>query len=270
MTEVSVVVAAYNEERWIGACLRSLRAQTHPDLEIIVVDDGSRDRTAQIIAAHGVRLVKTAHRGCGAARDAGAGVASGRVLVFLDADEIYAEDFVEQLVAPLAEPEVRGTFPGGVRWLNPGEGLAPGWLRIRGARPGRQPRFGDESPFPKAVRREDFDRVGGYPHLGYGEDEAFGRLIGPARVVHGARFDFTLPTGAREVFGKARWIGRGPRFERERPPLRTLLPPASWRAALGHLLARRPRAACVRVLYDAGLLLGYLESRVVRQVRQRA
>jgi glycosyltransferase involved in cell wall biosynthesis len=270
MSRVSVVVAAYNEERWIGACLSSLLAQTHTDYDVIVVDDGSRDETAAIASAHGIRLLRTAHRGCGAARHAGAAVADGEVLAFLDADEMYAEDFLEELVAPLDDPAVRGTFPGGVRWLNPGEGLAPGWLRIRGARPGRRPRFGAESPFPKALRREDLMRVGGYPRVGYGEDDELGRVLGPARVVHAARFDFTLPTGASEVFGKARWIGRGPRFERERPPLRDLLPPASCRAALDHLLARRPRAALVRLLYDAGLLVGFLESRVLPRLRQRA
>ncbi|MFL5865625.1 MAG: glycosyltransferase [Thermoleophilaceae bacterium] len=270
MTEVSVVVAAYDEERWIDACLHSLLEQTHPDYELIVVDDGSRDRTAEIAARPGVRLLRMPHRGCGTARDAGARAARGRLLVFLDADELYAEDFLERLVAPLDDPEVAGTFPGGVTWHNPAEGLAPGWLRVRGRPPGERPRFGDRNPWPKAVRREDFERAGGYPRVGYGEDVDFGRRIGPAHVVHAARFRFTLPTGPREVFGKARWIGRGPRFERERPPLRTLLPPWSWRKALRHLRARRPRAACVRVLYDAGLLLGYFESRLLPSRRQRA
>jgi hypothetical protein len=137
-------------------------------------------------------------------------------------------------------------------------------------RPGGRLRFGTEHPWPKAVRRADFDRVGGYPHVGYGEDQAFGRLIGPAQVVSSARCWCTLATNAREVFGKARWIGRGPLFERERPPLRALLPTTSWRKAAEHLRARQPRAAYVRVLYDLGRLLGYVESRAVPCLRSRA
>jgi glycosyltransferase involved in cell wall biosynthesis len=267
---VSVIVAAYQEQRWIGACLRSLVAQTHPQYEVIVVDDGSRDATAQIAATFPVTLVRTRHSGCGAARHAGACLARGETLVFLDADDIYAENFLEELVMPLDDPAVNGTFPGGIGWLNASEGLAPGWLRVRGMRPGSSLRFGHEHPWPKAVRRGDFDRAGGYPKVGYGEDQIFGSRIGPARVAHSARCWCTLATTGPEVFAKARWIGRGPLFERDRPSLRALLPPTSWSRAIALLRARRPRAAYVRVLYDAGRLLGYLESRVLPQLRHRA
>ena len=266
---VSVVVAAYNEERWIGACLDSLARQAGPDLEIVVVDDGSTDATAAIASRFGVTLLRTAHNGAGAARAAGAEAARGDVLVFLDADEIYAPGFVAALVAPLRDPAVTGTFPGGLAWHNAGDGLARGWLRVRGVR-GVQ-RYGATHPFPKALRRGDYERAGGYPAVGHGEDELFGARTGPALVVPEARFRFTLPTGAAEVFRKARWIGRGPRFEREHPPLHRLSPPWSLVAALRLLAAERdPRAALVRVLYDAGLLLGFGESRVRPRLRQVA
>lgn len=267
---VSVIVPAYNEQRWIGACLGSLSAQTHPDYELIVVDDGSTDSTAEIASTYPVKLVRSPHQGCGAARDIGASVAAGDVLVFLDADEIYAADFVEELVSPLADPAVNGTFPGTVTLLNPCQGLAPGWLYIRGRRDNKPVDYGAEHRWPKAVRRVDFERVGGYPRIGYGEDQFFGARIGPAKVVRSARWWFTLPTSPGEVFAKARWIGRGPLFEDRRPPLRKLLPPTSLSLAFALLRARRPRAAVVRVLYDTGRLLGYTESRLRPSLRQRA
>lgn len=266
---VSVVVAAYNEQRWIAACLHSLVVQTHPRYEVIVVDDGSKDATTEIAERFPVKVMRTRHRGAGAARNAAIPVAAGDVLVFLDADDVYAEDFLEQLVAPLADPGVKGTFPGGIGWLNAGEGLAPGWLGVRGMRPGRQLHFGDEHPWPKAVRRSSLEQIGGYPAVGYGEDRIFGERIGPALVVHSARCWCTLATTSSEVFVKSRWIGRGPLFERKRS-LRSLLPPSSWRRTLALLRARRPRAAYVRALYDAGRLLGYLESRILPSLRDRA
>lgn len=269
MTAVSVVVAAFEEERWIGACLRSLADQTHPDYEVIVVDDGSRDATPEIAASHGARVIRAPHRGCGAARAAGARQAGGHTLVFLDADEWYAPDFLELLVAPLSDPAVRGTFPGDVRWANPSEGLAPGWLRVRGLRPGGKQRYGDSHPFPKAVRRADLERAGGYPGGGYGEDAALGEALGEAIVVHAARWHFTLPTRAGEVFAKARWMGRSPQFARD-PRLAELLPHRSWSRAAALLLERRPRAAAVRVLYDAGRLLGFVEGRVSPKASARA
>jgi glycosyltransferase involved in cell wall biosynthesis len=268
---VSVVVPAYNEERWIGECLTSLADQTHPDYEVIVVDDGSTDATAEIAARFGVRLVRGKHRGAGAARDTGARVADAEILAFLDADEIYAPDFLELLVRPLEQdPSLRGTFPGGIDWENPDEGLAPGWLYVRGARNGRPPAFADSHPFPKALRRSDLLASGGYPVTGHGEDQVLGARLGPARVVPEAHVRFTLPTSPGEVFGKARWIGRGPRFARERPPIRRLLPPESWWKAARLLRAGRRRAACVRVIYDAGLVLGFLESKLRPGVRNVA
>src|SRR5436190_3112297 len=109
--QVSVVIPAYNEERWIGCALGSLGRQTHPSFEVIVIDDGSTDRTGKIAAGFGVRLFRTSHRGAGAARDYGAKAAEGAIVVFLDADDVYATDFLEQLTSPLEDPNVPGTWP---------------------------------------------------------------------------------------------------------------------------------------------------------------
>jgi glycosyltransferase involved in cell wall biosynthesis len=271
MKKASVVMPAYNEERWIGAALESLVGQTHPDYEIVVVDDGSSDATAEIASTFPVGLVRGDHLGEGAARDRGARATTGDVLVFVDADELYAPDFLERLCEPLEDPDVRATFPGGMEWHNLGEGLAAAWLHLRTGSPYmRPPRFGDSNGVVKALRREDFDRVGGYPTAGYGVDQIFGRLAGPALVVHEARCRFTLPTGPAEIFGKARWIGRGPLFASQRPPLWKLLPPVSWWRAAKLLAAGHPRTAWVRVLYDAGTALGFAESKLRPNLRHVA
>jgi glycosyltransferase involved in cell wall biosynthesis len=83
---VSVCVAAYNEERYVGALLESLRGQTLAPLEVIVADDGSSDRTAEFAEAGGARVLRLAHRGPAHARNAAAGVAAGDILAFIDAD----------------------------------------------------------------------------------------------------------------------------------------------------------------------------------------
>jgi glycosyltransferase involved in cell wall biosynthesis len=267
---VSVIVPAHDEERWIGECLDSLARQTHPDFEVIVVDDSSTDRTAEIARAKGVRVLGVERAGAGGARNEGARVATGEILAFLDADEIFYPDFLERLVEPLADPGVHATFPGGVRYCNAEQGLAPGWLWIRGIRDGRPPRFRTPHRIVKAVRRADFERVGGYPQIGYGEDEPFGRLIGPALVVDDAGWMFTLPTGVREIFFKARWIGRAPQFSRQRPAIWRFTPLGSIPAAASHLFAGRGRAALVRLIFDAGLSVGFVESHLRPSVRHHA
>jgi glycosyltransferase involved in cell wall biosynthesis len=269
---ISVVVPAYNEQRWIGVCLDSLISQTHRSYELIVVDDGSRDATAAIARREGIRLLRTSHRGAGAARDAGLRAARAPIVVFCDADEIYSPDFLSALVGPLETGRAKATFPGTIRWHNPREGLAPGWLRVRGEDPhARGPSIGSTHPCPRAVLADELLNRGGYPVSGYGEDHALGEAVGDAVVIEEAELEYTLPTHAREVLDKARWFGRGPRFARgERPGPVWLMPFLSLVRAVRLLRAAEYEAAVVRLVYDIGLVVGFVESRLSPSAGRRA
>jgi glycosyltransferase involved in cell wall biosynthesis len=86
---VSVVVPAYNAEETVGACLRALLAQDAGEpYEVILVDDGSSDRTAEVAGGFGprVRVVRQANRGAAAARNTGVAAARGEIVLFTDAD----------------------------------------------------------------------------------------------------------------------------------------------------------------------------------------
>jgi glycosyltransferase involved in cell wall biosynthesis len=101
---VSVVVPVYNEERHLGECLRSVLAQTHQRLEVIVVDDGSKDASAEVAAAAAacddrVRLVRTPNRGPAAALNEGLAAARGEWVMFAGADDWLAPNAVEALAA---------------------------------------------------------------------------------------------------------------------------------------------------------------------------
>ena len=90
----SVVIPAFNAEKTLARAIESVRAQSWPAHEIIVVDDGSTDASAEVAAAFGaeVRLLRQANSGVSAARNAGAMAATGDWLAFLDADDWYAPD----------------------------------------------------------------------------------------------------------------------------------------------------------------------------------
>jgi len=96
--KTSVIVPAYNAAATIGACLESLKTLQYPDYETIVIDDGSTDATAQIVAAAQTRLIRGEHRGLGAARNAGIAAASGEIVAFLDADARADADWLYHLV----------------------------------------------------------------------------------------------------------------------------------------------------------------------------
>jgi glycosyltransferase involved in cell wall biosynthesis len=105
---VSVVIPAHNAERFLGQAIDSALAQDHPDVEVIVVDDGSTDRTAEIAEAHPqVRCLRQDHQGPGAARNAGAAAATGEFVAFLDADDLLKPESCSTLAAHLgAHPQI--------------------------------------------------------------------------------------------------------------------------------------------------------------------
>jgi glycosyltransferase involved in cell wall biosynthesis len=111
---VSIVIPLYNKERTIARTLDSIRAQTLSDFETIIVDDGSTDGSVECVERSGVdadprfRLVRQTNAGPGAARNAGARLARGKYLAFIDADDEWKPTYLERALAALArEPACR-------------------------------------------------------------------------------------------------------------------------------------------------------------------
>jgi glycosyltransferase involved in cell wall biosynthesis len=106
----SVIVPVYNGAQTLGACLKALSNQTvgGDRFEVIVVDDGSSDGSAEIAAQHGATVIRQAHAGPGAARNRGAQEARGQLFLFTDADCEPLPSWVEQMAAPFADPDVAG------------------------------------------------------------------------------------------------------------------------------------------------------------------
>jgi glycosyltransferase involved in cell wall biosynthesis len=100
---VSVVVPVYDGERYLAQCLDSLVAQDHPAIEIVVVDDGSTDRSATIADSYPeARVLRRPHEGLGATRNAGVAVATGELIGFCDADDWWKPHKASTQVAHLA------------------------------------------------------------------------------------------------------------------------------------------------------------------------
>lgn len=104
---VSVVIPAFNAERYLGQALESVFAQTCAPLEVIVVDDGSTDATLEVAAQFAVRVLPQAHAGITASRNAGLQAAHGTWLTFLDADDLWLPTKLERQLEVLNRaPEV--------------------------------------------------------------------------------------------------------------------------------------------------------------------
>ena len=110
--KVSAIIPVYNGERWLSEALDSVKSQTRPVDELIVVDDASDDRSAEIATKFGAKVVQLdKNSGEGAARNAGLRCAIGDAIAWLDADDIWAPNHIEILSCLLNRyPEATAAF----------------------------------------------------------------------------------------------------------------------------------------------------------------
>ncbi|MGO9268030.1 MAG: glycosyltransferase [Candidatus Binataceae bacterium] len=101
---VSVVICAYNAERTMRDCLESLRKLDYPNYEVVIVDDGSRDSTAQISADFPeFRLIRQPNKGLSVARNVGAHAANGEIVAYTDSDCVVDPHWLTLMVRAMAE-----------------------------------------------------------------------------------------------------------------------------------------------------------------------
>lgn len=104
--KVSVVIPAYNEEKYLAECLRSLARQTEKADEIIVVDNNSTDKTSAIAKRHHCRVVTESQQGISYARNAGFNAAKGDIIARCDADTVVPPNWIKEIKTQFATYEV--------------------------------------------------------------------------------------------------------------------------------------------------------------------
>lgn len=165
----SVIIPLYNKEREIEATIRSVLAQTLQPLEIVVVNDGSKDRSAEIvrsIASPLIRLIDQPNAGECAARNRAIREARGEYVALIDADDQWEEGFLEEIDALIHEYPDCGLYCTSFQVVS-NEGLfrAP-CLEKRGV---VEDFFGESAhryiaiPSASAMPRRIFDEIGGFP-----------------------------------------------------------------------------------------------------------
>ena len=242
---VSVIVPAFNAEATLGACLDSLCRQTLQPFEIIVVDDASTDTTSWTAAAKGAQTLRMlGNGGPGLARNAGAAVATGDILAFIDSDCVARPDWLEHMVGTLTREQL-GAVTGGY-----GGPLTEAFL----------PRLQDlvlklrQRSLPNRIastissnlvcRREFFDAAQGFP--------LYFRRWGDRRAVWGnedEEFGFLAAQG-RNVIG---WVDRSAVLHQYRTTLRGYLRQQTFyaeRTVMSYLW--RPAMAATKTNYSRG------------------
>ena len=158
MESISVIIPARNAERYLGESIASIRAQTHPVREIIVVDNDSDDGTAAMARQAGAVTVTEPLQGASFARNRGVSVAEGSFLAFLDADDLWVPEKLEwQMEAFGRDPSLEAVFGLMEQFISPD-------VHPEEALSLHCPREAATARLPSAmlIRRESFLRVGPY------------------------------------------------------------------------------------------------------------
>ncbi len=202
---VTVIIPTHNEEKDIKACIDSILKQTYNKIEIIVVDDGSSDRTKEIVKKYRrVRLLEQEHKGPGEARNLGARKAKGKILVLIDADMILFEDYVEKLTRPVIENKALGTIES-IQYNVIESKMQECWgktVRLRQL-------SGFNSMTVRGVARDDFLQLGGFDRrYGYADDQTFYYKYGiKFLILKDVKCYHKTPKTFKGVYKQSRWIG---------------------------------------------------------------
>lgn len=209
---VSTIIPIFNEEECLEACLKSLAKQNYKNFEIIIVDDGSTDQSKNIAQKFNIKMYCLSHKGPGSARNFGASKASGSVLVFVDADMTFSEDFIRDLTKPIFDGKSMGTFSKNELVMNQKNKWSICWNINKNLPSNRmiQQNYPDKSPVFRAILKKEFDKVHGFETNGqYTDDWSLSEKLGvKATLAPGATYYHTNPANLAEVWHQARWIGK--------------------------------------------------------------
>lgn len=187
---VSVIIPCYNQARFVGETIESVLAQTHRRHEIIVVDDGSADDPASVVARYGVRFIRQERQGVATARNTGWHASHGAFTVFLDGDDrLLPEALAVGHEVFLAHPDCGFVFGHG-RLIDPaGCEMLPNFLSVIPDAGGYEQLL-ERNPiaFPAVAmfRRDVMEAVGG-----------FRAVVGRRRIDNTSDYDLYLRVAER-------------------------------------------------------------------------
>lgn len=258
---VSVIIPVYNEEKYLDFCLSSLSGQSYPEKEIIIVDDGSTDKSLQICQKYGVQILRQQHQGPGAARNMGVAHSKGEIIVLADADMKYDKKYIENLIKPILSGKSIGTFVKEEYVANQKNIWSRCWSINSGLPQNRRIPidYHDTENTFRAIQKSYFLKGKGFDiNEGYCDDSSLSQKINLKAVnAPGAVSYHFNPSTLSEVFYSARWIGRSVLF---RPGIITFLrytPLNSLRVSIKYIKRGAPLAIIpFKFVFDLGMFTG--------------
>lgn len=277
MIETSVIIPIWEKTKYLRKCLASLVNQSSKNIEIIVVDDGSREvvgiqlQVSNILQKLDYQFLKQAHLGPAMARNLGARKARGKILVFVDSDMIFDKNFIKELIKPIKEEKTKGIFSSEEYVANWKNHWARCWNYNFGLKTKRRipQNYPEESIVFRAILRSEFLRVGGFEATGYNDDWTLSRKLGyKSKLTKQAIYYHYNPANLKEVFDQARW-----RVKREYKfgflgdivqLTKSFLPISFCKGLIGMFYWKEPAFFIFTLVFDAGAFLGLIQKNLFK------
>lgn len=270
--KISVIVTVYNEEKYLKQCLDSLAKQENKAFELIIVDDGSTDRTGKVLSAYQggeikYKIVKQTHQGLAAARNLGAKLAKGEILTFVDGDMYFSHTFLKDLCGPIMQGKTKGTYSINEKVANWENCWARAWnynwnlpqkLRVNPKRIDQQQEF-------RAILKKEYEKVNGLDSIGYTDAWTLPKKLGYRPTKTEALYYHYNPGSLKEVFFQAQWtakrkykfgkLGKIYAFIRVNPIFSLLI------GIYKGIREKELFYPVFKLVYDSGFLVGLLEKK---------
>ncbi len=266
--KISVIIPTYNEEKDVENCILSLMSQSSKPEEIIFIDDGSTDKTRDIIKKYPVILLTQKHLGPGPARNLGASIAKGDMLVFVDADMTFDKDFLRNLTKNIREGKSKGVFNTQEFVANYDSNV---WARCWNYNQGLKnklrmdPNNIHDSEDFRAILKSEFDRVGGFSNTGYTDSRTLVGKLGYRPTPESAAISYHAnPSSLQEIFKQAKWIGKRRTkfgvFGKIINLVRYSMPMSLFLGLIKSIQFREPKFIIFKLVYDWGYTCGICSS----------
>lgn len=201
--KVSAIMPAYNEEDTIAECISSLLNQTMDSMEIIIIDDGSTDKTPKIIQSYAkknknLRFIQQNHKGAATGWNNGLKHAKGKVILIVGADMVMGKNYVKDICTPILNKKTESSMYKEAKIAN----IKNLWARARG-----KSIKGSETAFV-GIDKKELLSIGGFDtSIGYADDELLYRKKGLKPMMIETEIAHYNPSSLKESYGQFLWIG---------------------------------------------------------------
>lgn len=261
-TFLSIIIPIYNEEKNLRTCLNSISKQTYINYELIIIDDGSKDRSSIIARSYSKQVYRLNHGGPGRAKNFAAKRAKGKILVFVDADMILDKDYLYYLTKPIIERKCYGTFSTAEYVLNNDNIWSKCFCIDNNLLSNERIKSEEKSNgfVFRAILRNKFLSTPGFDiSWGYYDDGSLQKYGLKSYPVNNAICYHNNPDTLIEVFISARWIGRSNKITFNLNNIFRYSIINSIRISVLKIISGAPISFIIyKVIFDLGILSGIL------------